>query len=250
MTNIGSKTKKTVPFSITLLKSTAKIQFVDRVYGSVPKDLDVLTAFSELDETGVLKNVLESESGESLEEKTDAIPLNPNPSVEEKKLDQITSCFRRHSVDLLEVLSLRDFMVKATIGMAGQVSGLTVAKRGVRPILRDGLQIRPQNIPFFRCNTDEYLTEPDGYETFVGHVTTMQGKRSIIRRCEYVENVYVEFDLVWVDKGLVTAAMLKDLLHFGGKFQGLSSQRRFEAGKFILTGFSDPEKLSVEEAFA
>jgi len=211
-----------------------RIRFLDRIYGSLPRDLDVLGTLSEIPETGALATLLESSTEETLKDKAKALNLDPDAPPDE--VETGVCSFRTHEVDGRIVLVLRDFMIKAAIGLAGQTSGMTKKTRGVRPVLREGLQIRPQHIPLLR--NDEPIEQPDGQEVFAGHVVTMQGKRSILKKCDYVESPEAHFQCVWIGEK-VKGADLKELIWFAGEFMGIGSQRRFEAGKYELLSFEE-----------
>lgn len=227
-------------FEVKLLGARVVLAVEGRMYGSVPKSEKLIRTW------------VESQGGpipeESVEDKLAAVGTRaPDASDSEEEIEERISCgFRQLPVGEVRAVCLRDFMVKAMIGQAAQTVGWTKKVRGVRGVLREGFQIRPQAIPFLRNGTP--LDKPDGEEDFVGHVMTPQGRRSILKRCDYVEDVTFGFNMIWVPtklstEFLVTVPKLDELLRFAGAFSGVGSQRHFEAGKFRVESCEayDPE---------
>jgi hypothetical protein len=87
---------------------------------------------------------------------------------------------------------------------------------------------------------------PDGQEDFIGHVVTPQGRRSVLKRCDYIERATLEFDIYWV-RGLIPPKEMMEILVFAGMFNGLGSQRRFEAGKFFVSNFESYTVIELDQ---
>ena len=223
---------------LTLLGAVVTLAVPGRMYGSVPKSQSLVQAW--IASQGEIPE-------ESLQDKLAAVGTRVPEAPEvvegeeangEQETEERVSCgFRLLPVGEVRAVCLRDFMVKAMIGQAASTIGWTKRERGVRGVLREGFQIRPQAIPFERDGRP--LEKPDGIEDFVGHVMTPQGRRSILKRCDYVEGVTFSFKMIWVPTRLkttvlVTIPKLEELLLFAGEFSGIGSQRHFEAGKFQL----------------
>ena len=85
--------------------------------------------------------------------------------------------------------------------------------------------------------------KPHGLEDFAGHVSTMQGMRSILKSAEYVEEGIMEFQIwclaVRMEKRTeVQASDIEECLVFGQEC-GIGSCRSFEAGKYDLVKFEE-----------
>lgn len=235
-----------IDFNKMLLGIDVTLRFNTRVYGSLPKDAELLSNWlksrGDMNAKEVSDTIADSEK-ENLREKLKSLDLQDEDKVtnfedlspEEQKMaeeeEKVSCAFRSIEVSPgVRHLMVKDFMVKAMIGVAASTTKMTVTKRGVRGNLREGLQIRPHDIPMSRDGNP--VTAPDGQEDFIGHVMTMQGRRSILKRCDFIEpGVDLSFK-AYLMSGNIDASAFKSLLEFSGFFLGLSSQRRFEAGKF------------------
>lgn len=216
---------------VRLVAARVKLLFIDRCYGSIPRSQEIIQKW-----VGSKGEIPE----ESLNEKLEALG-----ETGEEVLERVSCGFRTSKIGGKSAIGMRDFQVQALIGYAASSIGWTKQFRGLRPVLREALTIRPRFIPF--TNGEGVPIEaPHGYEDFTGHVTTPAGRRSILKRADYVENVVLSFVVTWVP-GILSVGMLEQILHFGGKFQGLGSQRRFSAGEFQLVTF---EKLPTPELTA
>jgi len=224
-------------FTIPLMGANFTIEFggeVPRVYGSIPKSEDILRKW--VDSKGPIPE-------ESLEEKIEGIGIAQEPGDDADEIVESRSCgFRSVTKDGVRVLAMRDFQVKACINHAATALGLTVSHRGLKAILRSSFQIRPQFIPFMRDGKP--ISIPDGEEDFIGHIVDKAGRRSILKRCDTIEGSQLTFDCLWVGNKL-TAPVLRDIIRYAGQFQGLGSQRRFEAGKFNLVAYSEHENPPI-----
>ena len=237
------------PETSLLLGVDVTLQMLGRIYGSLPKDENLLTNWiaSKANRTpaeggpvgdedtleekvktlGLKKEKEDAPYQEAVEPGETYVSADKDGMIEEE--ERVSCGFRTTVVGNKTSLVIRDFQVKAAIGVAASTMKLTVKTRGLKPNLREGLQIRPQHIPMTR--DEKFIEYPDGQEDFIGHVMTPLGRRSILKRCDYVEEPFLKFKIFWV-AGLISPVLLQEILTFAGTFNGLSSQRRFEAGKY------------------
>lgn len=201
---------------------SVKLKFRDFIYGGIPKDPELINAWIEAkgEMTPPDKKLLNAE--ESLEEKLSVMQLSEKEAGELIKEEERVWCgFRR---DEKHGLYIRDFMIKANLKEAGTRSRLTFDNRGLKPDLQTALFIYPREISLGR-------KDPDGYVDIAGHVRTMQGERSILKRCDYVKQAEIGFYIKYITKGVVNLEMLEILFELGGEI-GLGSVRSMEEGKF------------------
>lgn len=225
-----------------LCRADVVVQLTDRLYGSIPKNINLLTDWITAKAGKPIAEGGPVGDEDTLEEKIQSLALQPederaDTTDVEDEAERVSCGFRMAADPITHVkfITMRDFQLKAALGVAGQSTKLTTKVRGARPVLREALQIRPQYIPLYRDGA--LLEKPDGEEDFIGHVTTMRGRRSILKRCDYVERATLRFSIFWVP-GVVTHEHLEQLLVFTGSFLGIGSQRRFEAGKFDLLSYT------------
>lgn len=205
--------------------------FTGRVYGGIPKNREMLEAWV------AAKG---EHPREPLEEKLKSIEIYEQMAKEEdhehdieEKIEQAYCGFRINEKGIF----LREFMIESLIKVCGTTLGLFTKQRGSKGIAQHGLFIDPKEIHFLN------KTMPDGYEDFAGTVQTMQGKRSVLKRYDYVENGEIEFIIKLLQKQYQTKLTEKNLhllLHLGQE-NGIGSARTLGGGKFFVTQF---EKLN------
>jgi len=128
-------------------------------------------------------------------------------------------------------LYLRDFHIKAMLKQCGQLLGIYTKKRGSKNIVKEGTFIKPVKIYLGR-------EKPDGSEDICGHVMTMQGKRSILKRSDFVAQAEVHFEIWSLDVNKVAGEDFKQMLELGQEV-GMGSNRFMESGKFDVTRFEE-----------
>lgn len=198
------------------------IQFRDKIYGGLPKSQTLLD-----------KYIQAAFGGEEGSEPHEHVARDVNATDEAM---EIVSCgFRQDDSGLY----VGDYQIKAMIKQCGTLLKLTTKKRGVKSTLGEGLFIKGRfdnELVDSKVHFKPLRTQPDGYEDFAGNVTTAQGPRSILKRCEYVEKGTLEFQ-IWLlearfgGQSNLTLDDLKMILELGQEV-GLGSCRSFEKGKF------------------
>lgn len=203
------------------------VEFTERVYGGIPKSPELI------------KNWIEAKGEmprESMEEKLEA--MASQDLIEEE--ERAWTGFRSDETGLY----LRDFQIEAMIKQAGTVLGIFVKSRGSKTIAQEGLHVQSPRI--YLCDQDSRpIQEPHGSEDVPGHVMTMQGKRSILRRMDYCDpGTIVHFSLKMVKgQNKLKVDDLKKMVHIGQDL-GLGSKRSLSGGKFAVTAFEKVIKQS------
>jgi hypothetical protein len=169
---------------------------------------------------------------ESLEEKEEIVDL-----VEE--VEAVSNAIRCDDKGLF----IRDFMVEAMLKLCGSVLGIFVAKRGSKAITQHGLHtlgFELANERLYLYDEDgNHVTKPDGEEDFAGTVQTPQGKRSVLKRCEYAEKRFVNFSFKLLKpekQKRLTLNQVKDMFHLG-QDNGLGACRSLGGGRFDVLKF-------------
>lgn len=112
---------------------------------------------------------------------------------------------------------------------AGQVAGLKVA-------FEESVVVMPEHVEFRRNR--KRIEAPDGIQVIRGHVSTPQGRRSIVTPYEYVRKAGIECQ-VWVQRGVPTqldAKLLGEIL-VAAEECGCGSARKLGFGRFDVVGF-------------
>jgi hypothetical protein len=195
-------------------KATVSIKFRDQLIGGIPKSKKLL------------KSYLEAKFGELPDDFADRLAEEVKTNDLEEKQEILTTGFKR---DDIGGLYLSDYQVKAMLKQCASLLKITVNTRGSKQIFAEGLVIRPVKLYLGRM-------EPDGIEEFCGNVTTMQGKRSILRNGEFVREATLDFEIWILDVNIVTMKQVEQCLTLGQEV-GLGSCRSFEKGKYDLLSF-------------
>lgn len=189
--------------------ATVKIRFRERVYGGIPKTAELIDSY--------VSSKFGVESGDLAEELKKEVDLL-------EETEKITTGFKM--LDGKPYLS--DYQIKAMIKQAANRLKLTVNKRGTKQDITDGLFVTPKI--FLSSNG---LSAPLPVEDFCGHVQTPQGKRSILKASEYVEQGEAEFALRLIKTSVMAKKDVLDCFLLGQEI-GLGSNRSFEKGKYDL----------------
>ena len=210
-------------------KIDCKIKFRGRVYGGLPKSKELVKQY--------VQAKFGSEDTSKVAEDLDL----------EEELEKYVTGFKCDDRGIY----MGSYCLKAAMKQYGSLLKLTVSKRGSKQTLKETLFIKgkvgdelTEEKVYFQPLTDK----PHGLEDFAGHVSTMQGMRSILKSAEYVEEGIMEFQIwclaVRMEKRTeVQAADLEECLTFGQEC-GIGSCRSFEAGKYDLVKF---EELTEEK---
>ena len=203
-------------------KYSVELQFRDRVYGGLPKSKDVIKGWIEakgLDEETITKDL-------DIDEET----------------EKVTTGFKSDDMGLY----IGDYFIKAAVKQYTSLMKITQKKRGTKQTVGEALFVKGINgdsLIESKVHFHDLREEPDGIEEFCGHVTTMQGKRSILKNMEYVEKPTVRFQLWILESRMQAVKELKEedvfkVMVFGQEC-GIGSARSFEKGKFDLIKFDE-----------
>ena len=194
--------------------ATVKLQFRDRVYGGIPKTRELIDNYV----SGKF-GVAQGDLAEKLKEEVDLL----------EETEKVTTGFK--SKDGKPYIS--DYQVKALLKQAANRLKITKKKRGSKQDITDGLFMSPE---IFLSDGNNEIKTPLPTEDFCGHVSTPQGKRSILKASEYVEKATVEFQLKLIKTSVMSHQDVVDCFLLGQEI-GLGSNRSFEKGKFDVVSF-------------
>ena len=212
------------------------LAFREKCFGGQPKSREILEKW--IESKGEMPR-------EPMAEKEQVLDLT-------EETEQVWCGFRANGKGIY----LRDFQIEAMLKTSGTTLSIFVNKRGSKTIAQNGLHISPREIHFTGKK------EPDGYDDIAGHVMTPQGKRSILKRCDYVQGAEITFQIKLLKFGTVgkekdqpipkkvTATQeavkgiqnklseidLLQMLHIGQDC-GLGSCRSLGGGKFDVVAF-------------
>ena len=205
-------------------KYAVEIKFRNRVYGGLPKSKELVKQY--------VQAKFGSEDTSKVAEDLDL----------EEELEKSVTGFKCDDRGIY----MGSYCLKAAMKQYTSLMKLTVQKRGSKQTVKETL--------FIKGKVDDELTsekvyfqpmtvKPHGLEDFAGHVSTMQGMRSILKSSEYIEHGVMQFEIwclaVRMEKRTeLTAQDIEDCLTFGQEC-GLGSCRSFESGKYDLVKFEE-----------
>jgi len=178
-----------------------RLRFRDRLMGGIPKDPKIIEGW------------LRSKAGIEAEDEVKAATIRTvreldelatadltDEQVLEAAFDKLaeekkTTGFKKDAVGLyLESRTVKAMLREVTnILYAGERWGKT--KKGPKSYLAERVFVEPAKL-YFRNDEGKVKQEPDGVETFVGHVNGPKGPQSTLGRHEYMEQQVIEFDLL------------------------------------------------------
>jgi hypothetical protein len=191
--------------------------FRDRLYGGIPKTKELLRAYVE-GKFGLENGDL----AENLAKEVDLI----------EETEKVTTGFKMDDGHPY----LGDYQFKALMKMSARMLRLTTSKRGTKEDITHGLYVPPR---LYLSRKGTRIEGPLPTEDFCGHVSTPQGKRSILKSSEYVEQASITFTARLIKKAKLTSNDFQECLLQGQEI-GTGSNRSFEKGKYDLEKF---EKL-------
>jgi hypothetical protein len=221
MNNMDETDKK--PKSVLTLpddvwsKYAVELTLIDKLYGGVPKNPDLIANWiksqnKNLDEEAV--KVYAAKEGETL-------PITEEDAPRDERM---WTGFRQASGKLF----IPSQYIKAMLKEARSMMPEKISRQG----MQHGLFVKPDII--YVGNAAE------GYDEFVGHVMTMMGPRSILKRMDYINKPTIKVQ-IWVVGNKISRDEIARMLAVGQEI-GLGASRSQGFGKFTVTKF---EKLSA-----
>ena len=262
-----------------------QIQFENKLMGGTPKDPNIIAGF--IRTKGIHSNEEELKMqifntmrdvgyqgtpDMSLEELMVAQNERPNLSLEQLAMEEK---IKENDERIVEI-SERVADLKNTVGFKFDENGLYIEGRAIKAAIKESANIMfggeragPTRKGFKNYVAERivvvedkvYLnrTEPDGVETFTGHVTGPQGPRSTLTRYEYVEKPILTFhlkELKLMQKSKHgTAALTEDQweqLFVSMEVPGIGAIRSQQFGRFETVEFTkiDPKDLPEQGSLA
>jgi hypothetical protein len=199
-----------------------ELEILDRIYGGLPKSPEILEGF-------VKGKNLPPDMLERLKEE-----MGTDKAIEED-IEGSWTGFKSDDTGIY----IETRQIKAMLKEAVGESELWKDIRGLKSRVAGAVFPKGQggtDLSHIYLNRDNGpITEPDGWEETVGHVTGPQGRRSILKRKDYVEKPTIKFTMK-VGGKTVKKSVLEYLLGFGEEL-GLGADRSMEHGKFKVTKF-------------
>lgn len=215
------------------------LEFLNKVYGGLPKDPKLIAGF--LKGRGVSESDAKDLGGKILKE------MNPEAmeKLDIEKVEAMWTGFKQDEVGpYIETRQIKA-MLKEACGeseMWREVRGLKSRLGGALFPKGDGGPdlTRIYFVTYDKEGEPSTVKEVGGYDESVGHVKTMQGPRSILKRKDYIYQPRILFTLK-VGGRTIKEKHLRDLFEFSSE-GGLGADRSTEAGKFKVIKLEQVDK--------
>lgn len=172
------------------------LQTRDRLYGGVPRNEELIKSWIEArsgyDDEQTKKLVEEMKEKVKETKEAEALLSNAVDGAAEKTWNGFL-CHKEKG------LYLETRCLKAMFKEVGSLLNIFVKKRGSKQIVQHGTFLARSPDPTDRERIYFKKLQPDGVDEKPIHVQTAQGPRTALKRCDYVENVEVKFQ-IWVFK--------------------------------------------------
>lgn len=201
-----------------------ELSILDRIYGGLPKDPSLIEGFLKG------KGVDPQSASEMKERLVDEI------DVDEEAEGMWTGFKRDETGPYIETRQIKA-MLKEAVGESELWKDIRGLKSRVGGAVFPKGQGGPDLSRLYLYRDNGPVTEPDGFDETVGHVSGPQGKRAILKRKDYVLAPTVRFTLK-VGGKTVKKSTLEYLFGFAEEL-GLGADRSMEHGKFKVTKFEE-----------
>jgi len=183
-------------------KYEVELQMRERIVGGIPKDPEIIEGW--LKARG-LQDVAEA--------------------TKEEMADQITEGAWQGFKSNQHGLYIEARQVKAMLKEAANIVRHVIKFKGyMKARLAERVFIRPTRISLG-------VDEPTGTIERPIHVNTRMGPRDALKRCDYVEEAFIAFDMWVLDDGVLTDAHFEALFEYAGE-NGLGADRSQGEGQF------------------
>ncbi len=212
-----------------------KLRVLSRLYGGLPKNPELIQGFLKG------KGIPEDDEGKKLAAKIKEEVGTPQDELEAAE-ERMWTTFKIDETGLYIETRQIKAMLKEAVGESEmyKVKGLSGLKSrmggAVFPKGEGGLD-RTRLYLYRDEQCQKPIDLPDGYEDTVGHVSGPQGRRSILKRKDYVESPWISFYLKVANKR-VSRTVLENLFELGEEI-GLGADRSQEHGKFQMITFAE-----------
>lgn len=208
-----------------------RLEVLDRIYGGLPKNPELIEGF--LKGKGV-----PDEAAKEMAPKIAAEIAAENVETEER----MWTTFKRDAVGLYIETRQIKALLKEAVGETEmwKQQGLAGLKSRVGGAVFPKGQGGADQTRLYLFRNGTAVKDPDGFDETVGHVSGPQGKRSILKRKDYVLKPTIEFTLR-VANPRVKGEILRTLFEVGEEL-GLGADRSQEHGKFKVLEFAEVEQ--------
>lgn len=190
-------------------KYIVKIKLGNKLYGGKPKNKELI------------KNWLKARGrANTLNKEIEEIDL-----IEEEK-----KAWTGFKIDDRGVY-IDSYQIKGLIKEVCKVLRLYVKNKGLKTLIESGFFVYPAKIYLMRDG--DIIKQVDGYDEDTAVVNGMAGKRSILKRADYVLEPEIIFEIHYFNTGILTEKILYLILEAGEKV-GLGTNRHLGAGQFDI----------------
>lgn len=205
-------------------KYEVEIKSRDKIFGGIPKATELLEGW--LKGQGLTPPEAKQVATKTKDEVHE--PIEPEDISED--IEKSWTTFKSDDTGLY----IETRQIKAMLKEACGASKIWTKHKGLKSRIGDALFPKggggPDRTRIYLKREGEVITEPDGHEETVGHVSGPRGKMSILKRKDYVEQTTIGFEL-WIGNSILTHKVLSFLFEFGQEL-GLGADRSMEHGKF------------------
>ena len=205
-----------------------KMRFRDRLMGGIPKNPDLIGDWLKArmpSDAAIAKRTVAGEAISSVETLTKEVEQTIE-AVEERAWTGFQS--DDHG------LFVRQDHIKAHFKDCGNVLRVLAEVTAFRSKIADRVFPEPPRIYLYSQVTEDIFSEPDGYWEHPVHVMTPRGKRSALKRTDYVKQPMIRLTLRVLDDKTITEKHLRDILEYGS-VHGFGAERGLGNGQYEFT---------------
>lgn len=202
-----------------------KLEFKDRLMGGIPKNPDLIGDWLKAREPSESAFQKRSAAGET---------MTPVETLAKEVADTIEAEEERAWTGFQSDdngLFVRKDHIKAHIKDCANVLRQMLDVTALRAKVADRVFPEPDRIYLLVDSTDDIVQAPTDYWEHPVHVMTPKGKRSALKRTDYVTGAHVELKLRVLDDKIVTAKELTQILEYGS-VHGFGAERGLGNGQY------------------
>lgn len=206
-----------------------QMQFRDRLMGGIPKNPDLIKDWLEARKPSESALATRQAAGETI------VPVATLAKEVEETVEAVEERAWTGFQSDDNGLFVRSDHVKAHLKDCANVLRKFVDVTAFRAKLADHVFPEPPRIYLHvDSTTDDVVQAPTGYWEHPVHVMTPKGKRSALKRTDYVSQPLIELNLRVLDDDVITEKHLRDILEYGS-IHGFGAERGLGNGQYGFT---------------
>lgn len=208
-----------------------EMRFRDRLMGGIPKNPDLIKDWLEARKPSEPAFAARQAAGE---------PMTPVAELAKEVEETVEAVEERAWTGFQSDdngLFVRSDHVKAHLKDCANVLRKFEDVTAFRAKLADRVFPEPPRIYLMRTVEEAekaFIVDPDGYWEHPVHVMTPKGKRSALKRTDYVTEARIQLNLRVLDDGGITEKHLRDILEYGA-IHGFGAERGLGNGQYDFT---------------